>query len=77
MANCESGGDWAYAGPGYFDGGLQFDPKTWRAVGGRRFAEYAYQASRLQQIAIANDALDKFHLDKTKQWPNCYQHLDD
>ncbi len=35
MARCESGGRWWIAtGNGYF-GGLQFDARTWRSVGGR------------------------------------------
>jgi hypothetical protein len=35
MASCESGGRWHIAtGNGYY-GGLQFDLRTWRSVGGR------------------------------------------
>jgi hypothetical protein len=52
IAECESGGDWA-ANTGTFDGGLQFHPSTWLAAGGGTFAPYAWQASRAQQITVA------------------------
>lgn len=47
--------DWAYNGPSGFDGGLQFLPSTWSSAGGQRFAEFAYQASPLEQIRAAFD----------------------
>lgn len=53
LAQCESGGRWGYNGPSGYDGGLQFSPSTWRAYGGSQYAAYAWQASRLQQIAVA------------------------
>ncbi|MDO5671027.1 MAG: DUF3235 domain-containing protein, partial [Corynebacterium sp.] len=43
-------------GNGYH-GGLQFSPSTWRAYGGTEFAPYAYQATREQQIAVAERTL--------------------
>ncbi|MDQ3449762.1 MAG: transglycosylase family protein, partial [Actinomycetota bacterium] len=53
LAQCESGGDWAInTGNGYY-GGLQFSYDTWAAYGGGAYAETADQASREQQIAIA------------------------
>lgn len=53
IAQCESGGDWSInTGNGYF-GGLQFDPGTWAAHGGTQYAPDASQATREQQIAVA------------------------
>ncbi|MGH3872005.1 MAG: transglycosylase family protein [Pseudonocardiaceae bacterium] len=53
LARCESGGNWAIdSGNGYY-GGLQFDLGTWRANGGDRYAPYPHQASREEQIAVA------------------------
>jgi len=54
IAECESGGNWSTnTGNGYY-GGLQFDLQTWTGAGGGQFAPRADQASREQQIAIAN-----------------------
>ncbi len=53
IAKCESGQRWNL-NKGRFDGGLQFLPSTWRAWGGTRFAPYAWQATRAEQITIAN-----------------------
>src|SRR6185295_15189141 len=39
-------------GNGYH-GGLQFSPSTWRGFGGAEFAPVAYQATRAQQIVVA------------------------
>jgi resuscitation-promoting factor RpfB len=53
IAECESGGDWqANTGNGYY-GGLQFSKGTWDAYGGGQYAAYPHQASKAQQIAIA------------------------
>ncbi|YAL82855.1 transglycosylase family protein [Dermacoccaceae bacterium W4C1] len=57
LAQCESGGNWSInTGNGYY-GGLQFSASTWRAYGGGKYAAYAHQASRAQQIAIAQKTL--------------------
>ncbi|MET0786495.1 MAG: transglycosylase family protein [Paenisporosarcina sp.] len=53
LAECESGGNWSYNGSSGYDGGLQFLPSTWVANGGRDFAEYAWQATREEQIIVA------------------------
>ncbi len=54
IARCESGGNWHInTGNGYY-GGLQFNLASWRANGGRDFAAYPHQASRAQQITVAN-----------------------
>ncbi|MDX3190384.1 transglycosylase family protein [Streptomyces sp. MN03-5084-2B] len=53
IAACESGGNWSInTGNGYY-GGLQFDKRTWDAYGGDEYAALPNQASREQQIAIA------------------------
>lgn len=54
IAQCESGGNWAInSGNGYY-GGLQFDVSSWLANGGGAYAPNASQASKAQQIAVAN-----------------------
>lgn len=57
LAQCEAGGNWAINTGNGFHGGLQFTPSTWNAYGGQQYAPYAYQASREQQIAIAEKVL--------------------
>ncbi|STC69998.1 resuscitation-promoting factor [Corynebacterium pilosum] len=53
LAQCESGGNWSInTGNGYY-GGLQFSQSTWAAYGGTAYAPTADQATREQQIAIA------------------------
>ncbi|MBO0865992.1 MAG: transglycosylase family protein, partial [Mycobacterium sp.] len=57
VARCESGGNWSInTGNGYL-GGLQFTRGTWAAHGGGEFASSANQASREQQIAVAERVL--------------------
>ncbi|MBM2619056.1 LysM peptidoglycan-binding domain-containing protein [Actinoplanes sp. LDG1-06] len=68
IAQCESGGNWSInTGNGYY-GGLQFSRSTWRAYGGSRFAATADQASRTEQIAIAERVRDGQGLGA---WPTC------
>ncbi|MBS2964879.1 transglycosylase family protein, partial [Actinocrinis puniceicyclus] len=57
VAQCESGGNWAINTGNGFYGGLQFTESTWLAYGGGSYAHYANQASRTQQIAIAEKVL--------------------
>jgi LysM repeat protein len=57
VAQCESGGNWAINTGNGFYGGLQFTESTWLAYGGGAYAHYANQASRTQQIAIAEKVL--------------------
>lgn len=57
LAQCESGGDWGINTGNGYHGGLQFSASTWSAFGGNEFAPYAYQASRDQQIAVAERTL--------------------
>ncbi len=53
MAYCETGGNWGMTGSRY-SGGLGFYNGTWDAWGGREFAPLAGQATREQQIIVAN-----------------------
>ena len=68
LAKCESGGNWAInTGNGYY-GGLQFDHSTWHGYGGGEYAEYPHQATREQQIAVA----ERLHAARGFQpWPAC------
>ncbi len=68
IAQCESGGRWHIDST--YDGGLQFHPDTWLAYGGGRYARYAWQATREQQIAIAEKVLAG---QGPGAWPNCFQ----
>jgi hypothetical protein len=53
LARCESGGNWAInTGNGYY-GGLQFSHATWHGYGGGEFAEYPHEATRDEQIVVA------------------------
>ena len=69
IAQCESGGDWALDST--YDGGLQFHPSTWLGYGGGVYARYAWQASREQQIAIAQKVLAA---QGPSAWPHCFQY---
>lgn len=57
VAQCESGGNWAINTGNGFSGGLQFTHSTWLAYGGGAYAPYAYEASRADQIAVAEKVL--------------------
>jgi resuscitation-promoting factor RpfA len=53
IAECESGGNWHIdTGNGYF-GGLQISKETWDGYGGGRFAAYPDNATKPQQIQVA------------------------
>ncbi len=68
IAQCESGGNWKInTGNGYY-GGLQFSGSTWRAYGGGQYAASANQASRAQQIAVAERTLAGQGIGA---WPTC------
>jgi uncharacterized protein YabE (DUF348 family) len=73
LARCESGGNWAAnSGNGYY-GGLQFDKATWSANGGNQFAPYPHQASREQQIVIAQRVRNA--RGNYRAWPACSAQL--
>lgn len=71
VAMCESSGRW-HINTGLFDGGLQFLPSTWWGFGGGAYARYAYQATRRQQIDIAERVLA---VQGPNAWPNCFAAL--
>jgi len=73
LATCESGGNWAAdTGNGYY-GGVQFDRQTWRANGGSDYAPIASQASREEQIAVAQKVRDS--RGGYGAWPACSRKL--
>ncbi|GAB3079614.1 Resuscitation-promoting factor Rpf2 precursor [Corynebacterium aquatimens] len=53
IAQCESGGNWSINTGNGYHGGLQFAASTWTGFGGGAYAPTADQATREQQIAIA------------------------
>lgn len=68
LAWCESGGDWHINTGNGFYGGLQFHHQTWVGFGGQQYAPYAHQATREQQIAIAEKVLA---VQGRNAWPGC------
>jgi nucleoid-associated protein YgaU len=68
VAQCESGGDWAMnTGNGYY-GGLQFSQSSWLGAGGGQYAWNAEEATKDQQIAVAENLL---RLQGPGAWPVC------
>lgn len=72
LAQCESGGNWAINTGNGFQGGLQFSPSTWSGHGGGQFAGAANQASREQQIVVAERVLAS---QGWGAWPSCSSRL--
>jgi hypothetical protein len=71
IAQCESNGNWSInTGNGYY-GGLQFDLRTWRAVGGTGLPS---QASRAEQIHRA-ELLRARNGGGYGAWPTCSRRL--
>ncbi|MFC8074316.1 transglycosylase family protein [Streptomyces sp. NPDC057307] len=68
VAQCESGGNWSINTGNGYSGGLQFSPSTWAAYGGTAFASSADQASKSQQIQIAEKVLAG---QGKGAWPSC------
>ncbi|MFF2045772.1 transglycosylase family protein [Kitasatospora sp. NPDC058170] len=68
VAQCESGGNWSINTGNGFYGGLQFTSSTWAAFGGTAFASQANQATKDQQIAIAEKVLAS---QGPGAWPVC------
>ena len=52
IAACETQGDWSMQGPS-FSGGVGFANSTWSSFGGNEFAPNAGQATREEQIIVA------------------------
>ncbi|WP_425569331.1 DUF4038 domain-containing protein [Pseudonocardia yuanmonensis] len=73
LAACESSGNWAVnTGNGYY-GGLQFDSATWSDFGGTHYAPRADQATKEQQIEIAEKVRDR--RGGYGSWPACARKL--
>jgi LysM repeat protein len=68
VAQCESGGDWSINTGNGFYGGLQFTSSTWKAYGGTAYAPQANQASKGQQISVAEKVLAS---QGPGAWPVC------
>lgn len=72
LAQCESGGNWSINTGNGYQGGLQFDQGTWTGNGGGAYAPTANQATRDQQIAIA----EKVRAGRGfNPWPACADKL--
>lgn len=69
LAQCESSGKWNINSGNGYSGGLQFSPRTWAAFGGEG---RAHQASREQQIAVAERVLAQ---QGWGAWPACSRKL--
>ena len=72
LAQCESGGNWGINTGNGFQGGLQFSPSTWSGYGGGEFAATANQATREQQIIVAERVLAG---QGWGAWPSCSSQL--
>lgn len=72
LAQCESGGNWSINNGNGYHGGLQFHPQTWNGHGGQQYAPYAYQATREQQIAVAEKVQEG---QGWGAWPACTSKL--
>lgn len=68
VAQCESGGNWAINTGNGYQGGLQFSPSTWAGHGGTQFAPTADQATREEQIVVAERVLAS---QGKGAWPSC------
>lgn len=68
VAECESGGDWQISTGNGYEGGLQFDSSTWSGYGGDEYAASASEATREQQIAVAERVLEA---QGPSAWPSC------
>ena len=58
IAKCETDSNWQHKGSNgaghYYEGGLGIYDGTWKTWGGDEFADHAYDATKEQQIIIAN-----------------------
>ena len=72
LAKCESGGNWSInTGNGYY-GGLQFSYSTWHGYDGGEFADYPHEATREEQIIVA----ERLRAARGYQpWPACRSKL--
>ncbi|WP_336087193.1 transglycosylase family protein [Nocardia sp. SSK8] len=68
LAQCEAGGNWGINTGNGYQGGLQFSPSTWNAHGGGEYAATANQATREEQIVVAEKVLAS---QGWGAWPSC------
>ncbi|WP_277879812.1 transglycosylase family protein [Streptomyces gobiensis] len=68
VAECESGGIWSSNAENGYYGGLQLTLSTWEKYGGTVYADRPDLASRMQQIAVAEQILAEQGPDA---WPSC------
>ncbi|MEU1037413.1 transglycosylase family protein [Streptomyces sp. NPDC005551] len=68
VAECESGGSWSADNANGYYGGLQMTQENWDKYGGLAYAPSPDEASRSQQIAVAEKVLDGQGL---AAWPTC------
>lgn len=72
LAQCETGGNWSTNTGNGFGGGLQFAHSpgwsTWLSYGGGEYAPHPWEASRVQQIAVAELVLADAGW---RAWPGC------
>jgi type 1 glutamine amidotransferase len=72
LAQCEAGGNWATNTGNGFGGGLQFmhgnGYSTWLSFGGGEYAAHPWEASREQQIVVAEKVLAS---SGWMAWPGC------
>jgi hypothetical protein len=72
LAQCEASGNWATHTSNGYSGGLQFVNSTWIGFGGGQFAPQAWQATREQQIVVAERVLAS---SGWGAWPACSRKL--
>ncbi len=68
LAHCETRGNWATDSVPGFSGGLGFAHGTWASNGGTEFARVAADATREQQIEVAQRVLEG---SGWGAWPGC------
>ncbi len=72
LAQCESGGNWSTNTGNGYGGGLQFAHtsrwSTWTSFGGGEFSAHPWEATREQQIVVAERVLAS---SGWKAWPGC------
>jgi resuscitation-promoting factor RpfB len=82
IAQCETRGAWSAdrhtdldpRAENRYYGGLQFNYRTWHSAGGRQYAEFPHQATREQQIAVAERLYElrrRWGVDPWGAWPAC------
>ncbi len=77
LAKCESSGNWDINTGNSFYGGLQFNKMSWDwavDVGGHEVPSYPHNATRMQQITVAETLLE-IHPAGWRAWPACTRAL--